>query len=50
LAAVVNAAFDNSVRPFATGAFVFAAAAAVFVLVFAPRADPTVEVAPAVAR
>jgi DHA1 family bicyclomycin/chloramphenicol resistance-like MFS transporter len=37
LAAIVNAAFDNSVRPFAIGVFAFAAFAAFCVLVLAPR-------------
>jgi MFS transporter, DHA1 family, multidrug resistance protein len=39
LAAIVNAAFDNSVRPCAIGVFVFAVIAAFCVLVLAPRAD-----------
>ena len=40
LAAIVNAAFDNSVRPFAIGVFSFAVVAAFCVLVLAPRTDP----------
>lgn len=40
LAAIVNAAFDNSVRPFAIGVFLFALIAAFCVLVLAPRTDP----------
>jgi DHA1 family bicyclomycin/chloramphenicol resistance-like MFS transporter len=48
LAAIVNAAFDNSVRPFAIGVFSFAAFAAFCVVVLAPR-DESVS-SPTVAR
>jgi DHA1 family bicyclomycin/chloramphenicol resistance-like MFS transporter len=46
LAAIVNAAFDNSVRPFAFGVFAFAAIAAFCVLVIAPRTDPLASTSP----
>ena len=39
LAAIVNASFDNSVRPLAVGVFSFAVIAAFSVLVLAPRPD-----------
>ena len=49
LAAIVNAAFDNSVRPFAIGVFVFAVIAAFCVLVVAPRTmDPVASRQPSV--
>jgi len=41
LAAIVNAAFDNSVQPFAVGVFIFAVIAAFCILVLAPRTDQT---------
>jgi DHA1 family bicyclomycin/chloramphenicol resistance-like MFS transporter len=47
LAAIVNAAFDNSIRPFAFGVFVFAAIAAFCVLILAPRTDQQPSPAPA---
>ncbi|MEO5840358.1 MAG: MFS transporter [Acidimicrobiales bacterium] len=46
LAAIVNASFDNSVRPFAIGVFVFAVIAAFSVLVLAPRSDPLASTRP----
>jgi DHA1 family bicyclomycin/chloramphenicol resistance-like MFS transporter len=47
LAAIVDAAFDNSVRPLAVGVFSFAVIAAFSVFVLAPRTDPrTIVVSP----